>query len=159
MTIDTETRVSSPVARRFVDALRGVEDQGDPEGMAELAAAHTRWSSAGSDRSLVGPEGAREFWEAYRRAYADITSEFTAITETDSRAVLEWVGTGHHHDGRPVRYVGATVLDLGDTSVDAVRLYFDTAAARSGAPEGEEAAADMLDDATAASGRNNGLAP
>lgn len=32
-------------------------------------------------------------------------------------------------------------------------------AARSGAPEGEEGAADMLDGATAASGRNNGLAP
>lgn len=163
MTPHAESELTSPLARRFVDALRTVEQDGDPEDMTALATADTRWSSAGSEHPRVGPEGAREFWDAYRRAYADITSHFTAVTENGSRAVLEWVGTGHHHDGRPVRYVGATVLDLGDTAVDAVRLYFDTDAARSAVVAAEAAGTgddgDMLDDTTAASGRNSGLAP
>ncbi|MEJ2870975.1 nuclear transport factor 2 family protein [Actinomycetospora sp. OC33-EN08] len=157
-----ETQLTSSVARRFVDALRAVEDQGDPEAMAGLATADTRWTSSGAAHSSTGAEGAREFWDAYRRAYGDITSHFTTVTETDSRAVLEWVSTGHHHDGQPVRYVGITVLDLGDDAVDEVRLYFDTTAARAVATEGSgdaEAAGDMLDDTTAASGRNSGLAP
>ncbi|MDL5159870.1 nuclear transport factor 2 family protein [Actinomycetospora termitidis] len=154
-----ETQLTSSIARRFVDALRAVENDGDPEGMAALAGTGTRWTSSGAAQASTGPEGAREFWDAYGRAYADITSHFTTVTETDSRAVLEWVSTGHHHDGQPVRYVGVTVLDLDDSGVGDVRLYFDTTAARAVATSGATAADDMLDDATAASGRNSGLAP
>ena len=157
-----ETQLASATARRFVDALRAVEQDGDTEAMAELATDDTRWTSSGAARSSSGPDGARSFWDAYRRAYADITSHFTTVTETDSRAVLEWVSTGHHHDGQPVRYVGATMVDLDGEQVREVRLYFDTTAARAVATDGSgdaEAAADMLDDSTAASGRNSGLAP
>jgi ketosteroid isomerase-like protein len=157
-----ETQLTSATARTFVDALRAVEDDGDPEPMAALATDGTRWTSSGAAHASTGAEGARQFWEAYRRAYADITSHFTTVTETDSRAVLEWVSTGHHHDGQPVRYVGATMIDLDGEQVREVRLYFDTTAARAVATDGSgdaEAAADMLDDSTAASGRNSGLAP
>jgi ketosteroid isomerase-like protein len=155
-----ETQLASATARTFVDALRAVEDDGDPEQMAALATDETRWTSSGAAHSSVGAEGAREFWEAYRRAYADITSHFTTVTETDSRAVLEWVSAGHHHDGQPVRYVGATMIDLDGEKVREVRLYFDTTAARAVATggSGDAEAADMLDDSTAASARNSGLA-
>lgn len=130
-TTGAEVGLTAETARRFVDALRAVEQEGDVERMAELADPGTHWASSGAARSYTGADGAREFWNAYRRSYADIASEFTAVTETFERAVLEWVGSGRHHNGTAVRYVGATVLDLGeDGSLDAVRLYFDTAAAR-----------------------------
>ena len=157
-----ETQLASATARRFVDALRAVEQDGDAEEMAGLATDGTRWTSSGAAHASTGPDGARQFWDAYRRAYADITSHFTTVTETDSRAVLEWVSTGHHHDGQPVRYVGATMIDLSGDAVDEVRLYFDTTAARAVATEGSgdaPAGDGMLDDSTAASGRNSGLAP
>lgn len=156
-----ETQLSSATARRFVDALRALEQDGDTAPMAELATDDTRWTSSGAAHASTGRDGARHFWEAYRRTYADITSHFTTVTETDARAVLEWVSTGHHHDGQPVRYVGATMLDLDGDAVREVRLYFDTTAARAVATEGsgDAAAGDMLDDSTAASGRNSGLAP
>jgi limonene-1,2-epoxide hydrolase len=155
-----ETQLASATARRFVDALRSVEDDGDTDPMAALATDDTRWTSSGAAHSQQGPDGAQTFWEAYRRAYADITSHFTTVTETDSRAVLEWVSTGHHHDGQPVRYVGATMIDLDGDTVGEVRLYFDTTAARAVATDGsgDAEAADMLDDSTAASGANSGLA-
>jgi limonene-1,2-epoxide hydrolase len=156
-----ETQLASATARRFVDALRAVEQDGETGAMAELATDDTRWTSSGAARSSTGPDGARTFWDAYRRTYADITSHFTTVTETEARAVLEWVSTGHHHDGQPVRYVGATVIDLAGDTVDEVRLYFDTTAARAVATEGSgdaEAADTMLDDSTAESGRNSGLA-
>ncbi|WP_018333339.1 nuclear transport factor 2 family protein [Actinomycetospora chiangmaiensis] len=156
-----ETQLASATARRFVDALRAIEQDGDTDPMAALATGDTRWTSSGAAHSVTGRDGARQFWEAYRRAYADITSHFTTVTETDTRAVLEWVSTGHHHDGQPVRYVGATMIDLDGDAVREVRLYFDTTAARAVATggSGDAEAADMLDDSTSASGRNSGLAP
>ncbi|MCD2186943.1 nuclear transport factor 2 family protein [Actinomycetospora soli] len=156
-----ETQLASATARRFVDALRAVEQDGDAEEMAGLAGEDTRWTSSGAAHSSTGPDGARQFWDAYRRAYADITSHFTTVTETGDRAVLEWVSTGHHHDGQPVRYVGATMIDLDGDTVREVRLYFDTTAARAVATGGSgdaEAGEGMLDESTAASGENSGLA-
>jgi hypothetical protein len=154
----TEDSLTTPLARRFVDALRALEDRGEIDDMVALAADDTRWWSTGPDQNRAGDEGAARFWRAYREAFAEIRSEFTAATETPGRVVLEWRSTGRHHDGSPVRYSGVTVLDLGGTPDDPVlaevRLYFDTAAARGPA----HAADSMLDRETAASGRNSGLA-
>lgn len=163
-----ESSLVSPVARRFVDALREIEEHGEVEDMAGLGTEHTRWWSTGVDRDNHGPDGARRFWEAYRRSFGEITSEFTTVTEGSDRVVLEWTGHGRHHNGRPVRYAGATVLELSgsteDRQLDGVRLYFDTAAALSpatekGAERPETEGAASVDDATRAAGRSSGLAP
>ncbi|HEY2220541.1 nuclear transport factor 2 family protein [Actinomycetospora sp.] len=161
-----ETGLASPVARRFVEALRAIEDRGDLDGMIALGGETTRWWGTGPDEAQSGPDGAQRFWSGYRRAFAEIESEFTDVTETSSRIVLEWTSRGRHHSGAPVRYTGATVLALGgspdEPELAAVRLYYDTAATLVQAPEpGNPHAGDgeppMLDRETAASGRNSGL--
>lgn len=162
---DAAEQLESPAARRFVSALRALEDRGDVDAMADVGTAETRWWGVGGHSELRGSDGARRFWERYRRAFAAISSEFAAVTESRGRVVLEWTGTGQHHNGQPVRYDGVTVLDLDDSAeeqrVGAVRLYFDTLAATEAAPDaGGGSAQDdgMLDAETSAAGHNSGLA-
>jgi SnoaL-like domain len=131
-----ESVLQSPTARRFVAALRTLEQSGDLEDMVGLSTQSTRWWSVGPGGESTGPEGARGFWERYRRAFAEIGSAFSTVTETPLRVVLEWTSTGSHHNGSPVRYTGATVLEFDaddDETLAAVRLYYDTAATLSAA--------------------------
>jgi hypothetical protein len=127
-----EDVLSSPTARRFVTALRILEEDGDLDEMVGVGTDATRWWSVGSGGETTGPDGARQFWTKYRRAFAEIASEFTTVTETPARVLLEWNSHGSHHNGTPVRYAGATVLEFGDPAdeetLTGVRLYFDTAA-------------------------------
>src|SRR6195952_1592028 len=161
-----ESVLESPTARQFVTALRTLEEDGDLDEMVAVGTDSTRWWSVGSDGEATGPDGAQQFWTKYRRAFAEIASEFTTVTETPTRILLEWNSHGRHHNGAPVRYAGATVLEFGDPADDetltGVRLYFDTAATmiRSG-EAGHGGSGDdggMLDAETSASGGNSGLA-
>jgi ketosteroid isomerase-like protein len=130
--------------------------------MVALSTDSTRWWSVGPDDEATGPEGARQFWERYRRAFDEIASEFSTVTETPTRVVLEWTSRGSHHNGSPVRYAGATVLEFDpadDETLTAVRLYFDTAATMVVAGGSSGGDGEMLDESTGASGRNSGLAP
>ncbi len=153
-----ESVLESATARRFVTALRTLEEQGDVDDIVASGTEDTRWWSVGSDGEATGSDGGRRFWTKYRRAFAEIASEFSTVTETSTRVLLEWTSRGRHHNGSPVRYAGATVLEFGDPadqeSLTAVRLYFDTAATMVRADD-----AATLDDETAASGENSGLAP
>jgi ketosteroid isomerase-like protein len=157
-----ESVLESPTARRFVTALRTLEEDGDLDEMVAVGTDSTRWWSVGSDGEATGPDGAQQFWTKYRRAFAEIASEFTTVTETPTRVLLEWNSHGRHHNGSPVSYAGATVLEFGDSAdeetLTGVRLYFDTAATmiRSGGAGGG-GNGDMLDQETAASGENSGL--
>jgi hypothetical protein len=161
-----ESVLEKPTARRFVTALRTLEETGDLDDMVGLGTDSTRWWSVGSDGEATGPDGAHRFWTKYRRAFAEIASDFTTVTETPTRILLEWNSHGRHHNGAPVRYAGATVLEFGDPADDGtltgVRLYFDTAATmiRSGEAERGGSGDDdgMLDAETSASGGNSGLA-
>ena len=161
-----ESVLEKPTARQFVTALRTLEEDGDLDDMVAMGTDTTRWWSVGSDGEATGPDGARQFWTKYRRAFAEIVSEFTTVTETPARVLLEWNSHGRHHNGAPVSYAGATVLEFGDPSdaqtLTGVRLYFDTAATmiRSGEPGADRAGGEggMLDAETAASGENSGLA-
>ncbi|NMO90943.1 nuclear transport factor 2 family protein [Actinomycetospora sp. TBRC 11914] len=154
-----ESVLESATARQFVTALRTLEERGELDDMVALSTDATRWWSVGPDDEATGPDGARQFWERYRRSFAEIGSEFSTVTETPNRVVLEWTSRGSHHNGSPVRYTGATVLELDRADTLAgVRLYYDTAATmvaagRSSSGEGE----GMLDESTTASGRNSGL--
>jgi hypothetical protein len=156
-----ESVLEKPAAREFVTALRTLEEDGDLDDMVAMGSHSTRWWSVGSDGEAIGPDGARRFWTKYRRAFAEIASDFTTVTETPARILLEWNSHGRHHNGAPVSYAGATVLEFGDPTdggtLTGVRLYFDTAATmiRSGEAGGS---GDMLDEETAASGENSGLA-
>ena len=123
-----ESVLESPTAQRFVTALRTLEQDGDLDDMVALSTNATRWWSVGPDGGSTGPDGARTFWERYRRAFAEIASEFSTVTETSGRVLLEWTSHGSHHNGGPVRYAGATVLELDGEDLAAVRLYYDTAA-------------------------------
>lgn len=139
--------------------------------MVRLASESTRWWSTGPGEAQSGREGAERFWSGYRRAFAEIRSEFTTVTETPTRVLLESPSRGPHHNGAPVRYTGATVLDIGgspdDPELMAVRLYYDTAATQTRATGPTETGHTdtgrgddpMLDRETAASGHASGLAP
>lgn len=66
-----ETSLTSPVARRFVAALRAIEDRAAVEEMVRLASESTRWWSTGPGEAQSGREGAERFWSGYRRAFRD----------------------------------------------------------------------------------------
>lgn len=158
-----ESVLESSTARQFVTALRTLEERGELDDMVALSTDSTRWWSVGPDDGTTGPEGARQFWERYRRAFAEIASEFSTVTETPTRVVLEWTSHGSHHNGSPVRYAGATVLEFDpadDETLAAVRLYYDTAGTTVAAGRSSsDTDGPMLDESTTASGRNSGLAP
>jgi ketosteroid isomerase-like protein len=158
-----ESVLESSTARQFVTALRTLEERGELEDMVALGTDSTRWWSVGPDDGSTGPDGARRFWERYRRAFDEIRSEFSTVTETPTRVVLEWTSHGSHHNGSPVRYAGATVLEFDPASEEtlaAVRLYYDTAATMVAAGRASgDGDGEMLDESTTASGQNSGLAP
>ena len=110
-------------AQTFIDALHRLEGERDVQTIAALHAPDAIISNP-----LVkteGGEGAAAFWEAYRKSFDDIRSEFSTILEHDGRIALEWRSTGTAK-GQPFAYEGVSILEAGD-QITAFRTYFDSA--------------------------------
>ncbi len=125
-----DTMVQDAVARRFVAALRSVEDDGDVDPMRVLFDDDADLHRLGGAGPHTGPDGATRFWTEYRDAFGEITSTFTRALETPERVVLEWTAEGVRLDGHRFGYDGVSVLDLaadGDR-LSGFRTYYDTAA-------------------------------
>ena len=110
-------------AQTFIDALHRLEGERDVEAVAALFA-----PTAVISNPLVedhGERGAAAFWDAYRKSFDDIRSEFSTILEQDGRIALEWRSTGSAK-GRSFAYEGVSILEAGD-QITAFRTYFDSA--------------------------------
>lgn len=109
----------------FIDALHGLEAEGDVERITSLFAEDAELSNPTDDTPHRGTSGARTFWENYRRTFAEIGSECRHVIETDDAAVLEWTSYGRMSSGQEIRYDGVSVLEFRDGEIRRFRSYFD----------------------------------
>lgn len=110
---------------QFMDALAVLERDRDVEPIAALFAAESEIGNLVSPRQFSGVEGAREFWQAYRAAFGDVSSEFRNVIIGDGRAALEWTTSGTSAQGAPVAYAGVSILEFADGQISRFWAYFD----------------------------------
>ncbi|MFW6079230.1 MAG: nuclear transport factor 2 family protein [Gemmatimonadota bacterium] len=114
-------------ARRFIDALHRLEEDRDPDPIAELFADDARLRNPVHEMRERGRDGARHFWRTYRDTFDEIRSEFRNVVESDGAVALEWYSHGRTSNGRECEYDGVSILeyDEDDEGIRAFRAYFD----------------------------------
>ena len=118
----------SQTAETFMKALVDFEKSGDAGPLAAQFADDAELWNLALGEPLRGPEGARQFWQTYRAAFAEVRSTFIHVIEGAGGIVLEWESTGSLPGGSPVAYKGASVLEEADGKVKRFRTYYDSAA-------------------------------
>ena len=117
-----------PHAQQFIDALHRLEEQHDLDGMVALFADESETSNPTDASPHQGRDGARHFWDGYRRSFEEIHSEFRNVVATDDVAILEWTSRGKAVEGAPVEYDGVSVVEYEGGRVKRFRAYFDPSA-------------------------------
>jgi hypothetical protein len=113
-------------AQAFIDALAILESAGDVAPIAGLFAQGAEVSNSVVTHRGGEEGGATAFWTGYRATFDTVRSEFRSVVEGDEVIFLEWVSEGSI-GGRPIRYGGVSVLELGSAGFTAFRAYFDPA--------------------------------
>lgn len=116
------------VAKRFADALKASEQSKDAGAVSGMFGDDAELSNLAHDEPRRGKDGARQFWDDYLKAFAEIRSDFQSVKEADGWAVLEWTSAGSLPTGKPVTYRGVSVLETAGDRVTKFRTYYDTAA-------------------------------
>ena len=119
--------MARPTAQEFVAALRRVEEEGDVEAMAALYADEAQLLNPTDRTPHVGPDGARRFWEAYRKSFQTIRSRFHAVLESEGRIMLEWTSDCRTAAGVETSYDGVSVVETRDGRIARFSAYFDPA--------------------------------
>jgi ketosteroid isomerase-like protein len=116
------------LTKQFISALGELHGDGNVEPLVELFSDDATLSKAGLPHDSHGKDGARTFWEQYRRVFGDIESTFHHTVTGDGIACLEWTSTGTLADGADFGYDGVSVLESAGDTIDGFRTYYDTAA-------------------------------
>lgn len=117
--------MAKPTADEFIAALRQVEDAGSVDALAALYADDARTSNPTDREPHQGVDGARRFWDAYRKSFARIHSRFHSILESDDRAVLEWTSDCETAAGVKTSYDGVSVVETRGGKIVRFTAYFD----------------------------------
>ena len=112
-------------ANTFIDALRRLETDRDPDPLAALYADGAVAGNTAIDRQFTGQDGAREFWSRYRDAFDTIESQFRNVVEQDGVAILEWTSTAKTDGGPEFEYEGVTVVVTDGERITRSTAYFD----------------------------------
>jgi ketosteroid isomerase-like protein len=118
-------RMATDIAQRFIDALHQLEDDRDAGALADLYADGAVSGNTATTRTYDGPDGARQFWTAYRETFSDIRSEFRNVVGGNGAVALEWTSKGTLEGGDEVSYEGVTVLETDGEHVTRSTAYFD----------------------------------
>ncbi len=119
--------MAKPTADEFIAALRQVEDAGNVDALAALYADDARTSNPTEHEPQTGVEGARKFWDAYRKSFATIHSRFHSILESDDKAMLEWTSDCETAAGVKTSYDGVSVFETANGKITRFTAYFDPA--------------------------------
>jgi ketosteroid isomerase-like protein len=111
-------------AEQFIDALRQLEDAEDVEPLVALFADDAVLQNVTVGDDFHGKDGARTFWGEDRKLFGEVRSEFRNVIVDGDRAALEWQRTGTAKDGGDVDYVGVSVLEFGEGTVQRFMGYF-----------------------------------
>lgn len=117
--------MAKPTAEEFIAALRQCEEHGNVDALAALHADDARVSNPTAHEPQVGPEGARHFWDTYRRSFTRIHSTFHAVLESEQRAMLEWTSECETVAGLTTKYDGVSVFETRDGKITRFVAYFD----------------------------------
>ena len=120
--------MSEQVARKFIDALRALEETRDVEALTALYTDNASIGNVLRPDQFHGPQGARQFWTEYRGTFDQARSEFRNVIASGGAAALEWTTEGTSFDGKPVRYSGVTILDIDGDKVTRSSAYFNPSA-------------------------------
>lgn len=113
---------------RFVAALHRLHTERDAEDLVALFSEGATLSKLGQQHEAHGPDGARHFWDDYRRVFDAIEATFTHTIVGDGSVALEWTSTGSLSGGHPFSYDGISVLESDGELIDGFRTYYDSAA-------------------------------
>jgi len=116
------------LTQKFVNALGELHRGDDVEPLVALFTDDATLNKAGMPHGQSGKDGARTFWEQYRRVFGEIDSTFHNVVTGDGIAFLEWTSTGTLTNGSAFSYDGVSVLEFGGDEIEAFRTFYDTAA-------------------------------
>jgi steroid delta-isomerase-like uncharacterized protein len=106
---------------------------------AALSAPDAEWINVATGQTLRGPDGARQFLEAWATAFPDSQVETTTVIAADDGVAMEFVGRGTHSGplasptgdipptGKHVEVPFAQMIQFRDGKIARARLYFDLA--------------------------------
>lgn len=110
---------------QFMDALAALERDRDVESIGALFAAESEIGNLVTPRHFSGPEGARDFWQAYRATFGEVQSEFRNVIVGNDRAALEWTTSGTSTQGAQITYTGVSILEFAGGQISRFWAYFD----------------------------------
>ena len=116
------------LTQKFVNALGELHRGDDVEPLVALFTDDATLNKAGMPHGQSGKDGARTFWEQYRRVFGEIDSTFHNVVTGDGIAFLEWTSTGTLTNGSAFSYDGVSVLESDGDRIEAFRTFYDTAA-------------------------------
>jgi len=120
-------------AQQFIAALQQIEDQSNLVPMVQLFADGAASWNPELSQQLVGIEGARRFWNEYRRTFRTIHSVFCSTIDADKQTALEWESRGTLAvQGIPIYYRGVSIIDWKDDRIVRFAAYYDPAALSAG---------------------------
>jgi len=116
------------LTKKFTDALGELHRAHDVEPLVALFGDDSTLNKAGMPHGQSGKDGARTFWEQYRRVFGEIESTFHHVVTGDGIAYLEWTSHGTLTNGSEFSYDGVSVLESTGDEIEAFRTFYDTAA-------------------------------
>lgn len=141
--------MAKPTADEFIAALRQNEDRGDAGALAALYADDAQTSNPTDQTPHAGADGARRFWEAYRKSFQTIHSRFHTILEGEDKAMLEWTSDCETAAGVKTSYDGVSVFETRGGKITRFTAYFDPADLSATRAEGKHQGARAEPDAGA----------
>ena len=111
----------------FIEAIATLEQDSDTKPLVELYAEHSQCGNVLDPERFEGPEGAEQFWSAYRSQFADVTSTYQTVVASESSATLEWQSEATIND-ESLAYRGVTVLEFANGRIIRSCAYFDPTA-------------------------------
>ncbi|MFL5814990.1 MAG: nuclear transport factor 2 family protein [Bdellovibrionia bacterium] len=120
--------MTAPLIQRFIDALHKTDQSRDTQQMVDLFADHCEISNV-AIKPMSGKKGVERFWNDYCATFKDVKTNFTRVSESDGKAILEWVSEGVLQSGRPIVYEGVTILEWSNGDhIERFKAYHDSAA-------------------------------
>src|SRR3712207_9467959 len=104
------------MTERFTDELHVVGNDRAVQPMVDLTGDDAQLVKLDEHHETRGKDGAKTFWEDYRNVFGDLGTTFTHSVVGEDSAALEWTSTGTLRSGKPFRYRGVTVIEIGRAS-------------------------------------------
>ena len=117
---------SATLTKAFVDALEVLERDRDVTLMTALFDRDATLANLTVEER--GEAAPARFWERYLDQFANIRSEFSRIIEGEGATALAWRSRGALKDGRPVDYLGVSILTARDGKIAGFQRIYDGSA-------------------------------